>query len=470
MAQGTNAAAYKRLQPLQNTNTGSLVEEHIRYWKKYKDEEEAEKLAMDAKRREYESKISEKYDKAVTDLTGTDVIPYFQNSVVEAKEFQAGELARLAKGKTDGDATLSMQYNAKQMEFKQLSTLATDLSAKLKESNAKIQSGTYNKVLDQPMVDLTNAINKGQFVVDKKTLKLRVYSNDGKRVLFDGSSEQLKNEYLSSGFNKPINPDQIGEEISQGIVLPDDNGNMQWTPKSERLAIIKVGSRLENDPTLMETYKRMNKIYKPTEELSPLEKNTLSAKFFEDHVRGGVKTKDNSYANANVKSSIYKRNFDIANTNRKIQEKLDAMPTIALATTAGGAPLKSPTKQAKGQAVSAKTGGAQVFTIAGEGVTITEVDGDKETNITYRNIEKDTEGKVTIKGQKVVKEPILAPNGDDTGKTKENITDIVVTDDVGLNNIAIKIKNKNGKRFKNYNELAKELSELSGEPSIPIFN
>src|SRR3990172_6190752 len=240
---------------------------------------------MEAKKRLYESQIAEKYDKAVTGLAGTDVLPYFQDSMVSAMEYQSPELAKLAKDKIDGAPGATLKYDAKVREFKEASGLATALSAKLKESNEKIQSNDFNKVLDQPMVDLTNALNSGQFVVDKKTLKLRVYSQDGKKVLFDGSSEQLKNEYLSSGFNKKVNFDTEGAEVAKTIALPDKNGNIQWTPELERLGKIKSYSRLENDPTLMETYKRMNNIYKPTEELNAIERNTLSKNFFETYVR-----------------------------------------------------------------------------------------------------------------------------------------------------------------------------------------
>lgn len=466
MAQSTNAAAYKRLEPLQNTNTGAVVEEHIRFWKKYKDEEEANKLAMEAKKREYESQIAEKYDKAVTGLAGTDVLPYFQDSMVSAMEYQSPELAKLAKDKIDGVPGATLKYDAKVREFKEASGLATALSAKLKESNEKIQSNDFNKVLDQPMVDLTNALNNGQFVVDKKTLKLRVYSQDGKKILFDGSSEQLKNDYLSSGFNKKVDFDTEGTEIAKGIVLPDVNGNIQWTPDLERIGKIKAASKLESDPTLMETYKRMNNIYKPTEEMSPLEKNTLATNFFENYVRGGVKTKDNSQANANTRSLMNARNVAQANAERELQIKESKLPTLKLATTATGQPVtEKETVQSKGQPVSSKTSN-KIWTnvLINNGGVITTDAGNKKTTLTAKILKISDNGDIKMEAQQLTKTPIYY-NGDIVDYNEE-VTPRDITNETELGLIATSTYSKKlGRNYENLEEMVNEAKGIIGTPA-----
>ena len=466
MAQGTNAAAYQRLRPLENTNTGSIVEEHIRYWKKYKDKEEADKLAMEAKKRLYESQIAEKYDKAITEMSPSDVNRFYQDQVISTLEANKDEIADLAKRKTEGDATAIMPYNAKKQQFADMAKMGNAIGGKLAELTKIKQSGDYNKVLDEPLAEMIDAMNSGMFAIDKKTLKHRIYSKDGKRVLFDGSSEELTNAFLSTGFNKPVNYLATGELISKSIKLPEVNGNVQWTPEATRSAIISTASALNNDPNLMETYKKENGINKPTQEMSPVEINTLATKFTDEFVVKGVVTKDNSLANENVKSSIYKRNFDIANTNEEKQNKLNELPTLKLATTTTGEPLvENEITQSKGQPVSAKKSNTvwNNVLINNGGAVVTEA-GNKKTTLTVKILKISDKGDVKMIGQQLTRTPIYRDGyvvREDDVVTQKDITD---KKDQGLVAIAT-YSEKLGRNYESLTEMVNEAKGLIGTPS-----
>src|SRR3990172_8715113 len=139
----------------------------------------------------------------------------------------------------------------------------------------------------------------------------------------------------------------------------------------------------------METYKRMNNIYKPTEELNAIERNTLSKNFFETYVRGGIKTKDNSYANANAISAMNERNANRADKEEEKQNKLNERPTLKLATVKGKAVTTpaTPATRAKGQPNSVKTAQPQwTDMIINNGGVITTDAGNKKTTTTVKII------------------------------------------------------------------------------------
>ena len=78
MPQQTTAAAFKQLKPLQGSNTGAIVQEHIRYWTKYKDDQEARGLAQKSKEAEFKRKRDGKSFENYQGLAGIEAKGYFK--------------------------------------------------------------------------------------------------------------------------------------------------------------------------------------------------------------------------------------------------------------------------------------------------------------------------------------------------------------------------------------------------------
>ncbi len=468
MPQATTSAALIRLRPLERTNTGAIVEEHIRYWNETKTKEEAAKLAREAKLKQFQRQKSKDVNILLTALNPEDVAPLFHSSFLEhmkQNEDSDAELARLAASET-GTMKDRVNYQRRLRQVESLATLTTNVEKKFIDLTGQLAENEGYNITDKDLFETVNSMTKGFFVVDKNTGDIRIISEDGQKVLFDGSAEGLQAKFLTSNFSPLVDFNVTAEDIGDNL-LDTLDGNKQKTPNTRIKGIRLAESKLANNPLLRENYFEFAKQEnynvpkdKTYNELDDVEKSQVAISFYDDIVD---KTISETFKDTSVKDAIELERLSALRKTRK-KEAEEGVATISVATTEEGDAIEL------NSVIYRRVGllqGDDVFTIKG-GLSIEEVKGDKKTTTTYTNFARGKKGIVAI-GKKVIKTPLFDEDGDPitdssgAPKLKEEVIPVVENDKIKLGDIATRLTNKEGRPFKNLNELDTELKGLNVE-------
>ena len=465
MPQSTTSAAFIRLRPLEKTDTGFIVEEHIRYWKKYKDDKEAAKLAREARENEFKRKIAKQNFDTYKGLSDIEAEGYFIEQITNDFDKNAERLADLGKLADSGDQTAMIQFEQEKRKYRNYIKASVAVAEKSKELAVQKATGIYNEHLDKDLLDFTEQIARSNYALDSRTGKFRIYDKKNPRVLMEIDPLRLTNEYLNASFNEPVDFTATGSTLAKGL-LDTVDGEKLVTEDTKIRGIQLALNEFTQDPILAKSWYRSqqnsgaitNK--KLFEELDDVEFSNLATSFYEKAIKPNISevTKDTS-----VKDAIDRERLAALRKKRK-EEDVKGVATISITTTEEGDTISAEIT-AKGQPVSTELLGETMYTIKG-GISIDEVKGDRETRTTYTNFARGKDGIVAI-GKEVVKVPLLDEDGDPitdsngVPKLKEETNTVVEKNKVKLNTIATQIKNKEGKLFNDLSELNTELKGLN---------
>lgn len=470
MPQKTTSAALIQLRPLEKTNTGAIVEEHIRYWKKVKDDKEAAKLAREARENEFKRKIAKDNFDTYKGLSDIEADGYFKEQIINDFDQNAERLADLGKLATSGDRTAMIQFEQEKRKYRNYIKASVVVAGKTKELAAQKAAGTYNEHLDKDLLDFTEQIARSNYALDPKTGKFRIYDKKNPRVLMEIDPLKLTNEYLSANFNKPVNFTTTGTTLAKGL-LDTVDGERIITGDTKTRGVQLASNQFTQDPILAKSWYRSqqdsgaitNK--KLFEELDDVEFSNLATSFYEQAIEPNISeiTKDTALEDEAKRLEILRKRQLLRKGEREAQEAQKGVATINVTTTEEGSAISAEIT-ATGQPVSTEILGDTMFTIKG-GFSIDEVEGDKETRTTYTNFARGKDGIVAI-GKKVVKVPVLDEDGepirDSNGvlKFKEETITFVEKNKTKLGDIATRLTNKEGRLFENLTELDIELKSL----------
>src|SRR5690606_9089121 len=244
MAQNTNAAAFIRLQTLQNNNAGAIVEEHLRYWGKVKSEDEAKELARRAAAEKSLAAARKERVSNIPIISAGDKVGYFQNGLVEALEEAEEDISWNAEMyKNTGDARYLQKLNTYKREFEAGSTLVGTFTEKTKQLfDPKFFEANYNPLLDEEKKTIMEHLANSNYVMKGRTISIPDFENPDELKAY--TYEEL------SGFindtNWSGNPDfgKAGSDIAGRVELKDINGNLRLTPEKERQGITLWKNRL----------------------------------------------------------------------------------------------------------------------------------------------------------------------------------------------------------------------------------
>lgn len=472
MPQNTTSAAFTRLRPLENTNTGAIVEEHIRYWEKYKDDKEAAALARKAKANEFQRKVAKQNFDTYAGLSGQDADGYFREQIVNYKNENAEKWVDLAKRVNVGDEDAIILYAQEKEKLGNLINASKVVAAKSEELVKQKADGTFNEHLDQDLLDFNEQLAKSNYALDPKLGKFRIYDKNNPEVLLEVDPLKLTNEYLNANFNKPVDFTATGSTLAKGL-LDSIDGNKLITRDTDIRGTQLALNEFSQDPILAKSWYRdqqrkgLNTNKKSFEELDDVEFNNLASSFYQQSIKPNISetVKDTELEDAAKRQAL--RNAKLEEQRKRQLLKKGAKDAAKDANTVSIATVESGDK-VKGIIVKYPTTAIgdddTIYTIKGDGVTIEEVTGDKETRTTYTNFVRGKDGIIAI-GNEVVKTPVLDEDGEPTGKFQEVETEVVVTDKVELNRIATNINNNEGEAFNDLSELNAELTSLEGEPT-----
>lgn len=331
MAQNTNSAAYLRLKPLENTNIGGIVQEHIRYWNKTKSEEEARALAEKARQQEFDRKKAEVEGKAFDDnlakMKLEDSQGYFRHNIVESFNSDIPYFTELGEKASKGDNNAKIELAQGLSEYKQVTSLDKLLQAKATAltENAK----DFNKVLDKPTLDFLKSLENNEYYFDNRKI---VMPNETLSIA------EMTSKLNGLQFSGNYSYAESGKKIADAITQASSNGNIQRTPNNAREGTLLWKSELDNNPILLKTEALKAGFTSPTE-LDEVQKNQLAQNLYKTYSEPSLKQVDNSLANAAKNSTLATQALTRRKTGLEIDKLENATPETGITGVA------TPTKE-----------------------------------------------------------------------------------------------------------------------------
>lgn len=336
MAQATTASALIRLRPIENNNIGSIVEEHVRYWKKTRDAEEAEELARQARAQEFNRKAQKDTFEIYNGLQPEENAGFLNDQIISNFEKNKPFYKALAieAGKGNLDARLLLADEKRKIES--AVQINKTYSAKIQELEKQKAEGVFNEVLDADIERFKQSIVSGKYKLNPDWT-LDVYSPALESELKDSSSGLVKdgivklnsstlfnNDFLNSTFNKKAEFVKNGQSIAKNL-LDKTNGNERITDATKVDGIRLVKGLFAEDSIEARSWlgtaraRGLVSFNKPLGELSDVEQNLLAESYYEQVVRPNLQEVDNTLANQSRREDIAKK----ARDRRKSQREED---------------------------------------------------------------------------------------------------------------------------------------------------
>lgn len=482
MAQNTNASALIRLRPLENTNTGQLVEEHIRYWRRYKDAGEAQKRAEEARRREFQRKVNKDTFELYDGLTPEENAGFLNAQIIDNFERNKPYYVELAKRASGGDVNAMVQLADEKRKIESATKVNKVYSEKIQALEEQKAKGEFNDVLDTQLDKFKNSLMQGKYRFNPDW-SLDIYDPNDDEIIRLSSSALFNNDFLNSQFNKKADFVGNGRTIAQNL-LDSEDGTKEVTAQTRLDGIRLVKSLFGQDNVEARTWfgnaKRdgLVDIQTPFGELSEVEKNQLAETYYDQNVATQLEEiiKDSSLDDAIKRQRL----ANLRKTGQRTQQLIDKgnrdadenRTTISASTDeAGNELIISSIESGTGEELA--TGRSRVYNLNGKPITF-GVKGNSNTNRTFTSLVKDeSTGEVYAIGEEVQKVQVpltnadgsvqTDANGNEKTTTREQVVPIVENDKAILNNIARQIESNEGNNLKNLSELDLLLNDLTKE-------
>ena len=443
---GTNAAAFIRLKPLENTNTGQIVEEHIRYWRRRNDEEEAQRRAQKARQKEFERKVAKQTFETVEGLQPEESEGFLIAQIMDTFEKKKGYLTDLAINSARGDMDSTIKLADEKRKLTNLLKANTVYSEKFKALEEQKAKGEFNEILDTDLDRMKNSFLQSKYKVNPDW-SIDVYNptKDG----FDriGSSNLLNNEILNSQFNKKANFIENGQTIAKNL-LDNLDGDELITPQTKIEGVRLVRGLLDQDVVEAASWlgsARSQGILdgnKPLSELTNTEKNRLAETYYDNLVLPNIQEvdKDTTLDDAlkqqrlaNLRKESKLKDQRLTKGDRDLK---DTTVSLSVATNEDGETIKADLREGDKDFFQTAVQNGTILNIVGTN-TRREVKDEKDTSVTYTHlIQDDATGDITAIGKYVTEVPILDEDGEPTGETREEVQMRIVDNDTELNTIS----------------------------------
>jgi hypothetical protein len=411
MAQNTNSAAFLKLKPLQNTNTGALIEEHKRYWTKYKSDKEAKDLARKQNEAEFERKLNKDTFDKYGGLSGIEAKGYFTEQVMSYKKANSEKWLDLSKKALAGDEDSMVLYEQEKEKLKNLIEGSVAVSTKVGELQKQKADGTFNEFRDKELDNFLSQIGKSNYYLDPEQGKYRILDPKNPNVLLEIDPKKLTNDFLSASFNEKISFGDVGSDIADTITLDDVDGSKFITEKTRRDAILKSKQELQANGNLYLSYAKQNNLEKDFDDLSETELNDLAKKYSEEHVLTNLATKDASQLQESRESSLatQRQNRRLkAEEDAKKKEEEEGAGQISVAEGKDDNQLRKSdrigSKGVSAQPVSTIEDKSKLYNIKG-GISNTFTVGNKKTTRTVEQLAVEEDGNIVLLGRELTEVP-----------------------------------------------------------------
>lgn len=500
--QSTVATAYNQLRPLENTNLGAIVEEHIRYYKKQKDDQDAAEKAAKAQQAKFMAARNKEAVDLYDGIQPTESEGYLNAQIISAFERNKDNYKDLARAYANGDLDAGLQLKEIKKKYENLVLTNTAYSKKAQERANLKKEGIYNEYLDAETDAFGNAIAKSLFKINDD-LSVDVYDPSQKEVTKLPNGALLNNTYLQSSYHPPAKFTENGKALAQNL-LDNNDGNKIETPDTRLEGIRLVQGLFAQDDVELRSFvanTRKNEVLDAQGNVvkfntkdgrpmtlqeigeSPVMMTKLSSLYYDNYVRPNLQevTVDNRLddalkaerlkalreANANVQMNL--RTDENGNPVRDITWKGKQLK-LRDGTLVFGFDSKAPKEvvNKKGEKVQPTNilydPKNNAISVLGSAVREEVVDATTEDGrVLYKT---DTSGNAVLdaEGNPIPQKTII----------KKVIGDASVEDDVTVGNVITQVENPaTGKKFKDIAEAKKYYQEIAPQQTTnntPKFN
>tara|TARA_R110000772_G_scaffold35637_9_gene85857 strand:+ start:5989 stop:7374 length:1386 start_codon:yes stop_codon:yes gene_type:complete len=334
MPQNTNSSAFLKRKPLENTNIGSIVEEHIRYNNKVKSDEEAKRLAREASEREFRRKLSNDRKKDLPELAVGDAEGYYKDQRVKVFEQEASELADLKKKYIQNGDKDALQKLDQRAQFYKSANETTKAFQEYGKYILENKENLFNPDLDQEKIDRFDKLSKGNYILTREGFGI---PNDEGELEFV-TPQALNQELLQfSRFSGKPKFEATGKTIADAISLDITDGSQDIQEKNVNEGILKWKAHLLGNPVALNTIAKRQGIPKTDEGLTDVQITQLALKLFNEHTRPDLLVKKNPLGDA-VKIQQAK-NAKLDAVNKVKTPKDTSVETISIQTDLDGKPI-----------------------------------------------------------------------------------------------------------------------------------
>tara|TARA_R110000822_G_scaffold127454_4_gene262987 strand:- start:17333 stop:18754 length:1422 start_codon:yes stop_codon:yes gene_type:complete len=328
MPQSTNSAAFIQRKPLENTNIGAIVEEHVRYYESVKSADEAKRLAKEANDREFRRKLSNdrKKDLPTIDLGEAEGYNKAQRvALFESKAEEIADLKRRWRDEGDNDALLKLnKYATLFKSYNESTNIVKEYGKYIIDNKAT----SYNKYLDKGKLERYEKVVGSQYNLTEEGYN--IINNEGGTDIV--SPQKFNEEMLNlSKFSGIPDYSGVGKTIADSIDLVVTDGSQDITPQNIKDGILKWDSYLKLNPLALDTIAAKNETPITEEGLSENQIYKFAEELFNTHSLSDLQVKKNPLGDSQKRAST-------ASTRSSIVKKKNNNPTVRISTDTLGVP------------------------------------------------------------------------------------------------------------------------------------
>jgi len=490
--QNTNAQALVRLRPLENNNIGAIVQEHIRYWQKKKDDDEAQKLARQAKEAEYKRKLNKDTFEFYKGIQPEDNVGYFNSQIIDAFEKRKPYFASLARRASEGDINAMLELEDTKRNIKSITEANKIYSEKTKALQEQKANGEFNPILDSDTERFAQSLSEGKYMISPDFKSISVYSPAKDEVVRLSTAELYDNDFLRSSYSKPADFDGQAKTIANDLLNTEDGQKLIDDPTTKRRGVSISRAVIDEDQKFARSWygtaqqRGLIDFNTPYNQLSEIEKNKLAETYYDNVVYDKIQETRNPLGIAQKKQALTNAQLEAENkrlTNKKKGKDLkkDSVD-LSIATTEDGQELKGYIEKNPRLKEDPFIGKYYQDEEIGTALNIVgtatqrDVKDDKETSVTYTHLIKDNRtGDIIAIGNETVKEkvpiynedgsPQIDSNGNQKFTTKATTEVRVIRDDKELNTLASQFDD-----VTNLKELSDKVNTVLGQENVKPKN
>ena len=484
--QNTNSGALIRLKPLENNNIGAIVEEHIRYWQKYKDNQEAEKLANQARENEYKRKLQKQAFDLYEGIRPEDTKGYFNSQIIGLYEKNKEAYSNLAKQASNGDIDALIKLKDIKDKFVSLSKANEIYSTKISDLNKQKSEGFYNPVLDINTQKQAESFSKGLYKINDD-FTLEFYNPNTQETQRLSPSQLYDNDFLNYTYSKPADFDGQAKKIATDLLNTEDGQKLIDDPTTKRRGVSISRAVLDEDNKFARSWygtaqqRGLIDFNTAYDDLSEVEKNKLAETYYDNVVFDKIQEVRNPLGIAQKKQALTNSQLEATKKRQSIKKgKQDLQEAdLSLATTEDGEQIKTDLRKGDFSDFNKAVKEGTILNIVGT-PTKRDVSDEKETAVTFTHLIRDDKtGDLTVIGKEVVTEKVPVLNDDGTVQedsngnqkftTKQSVQTRIIDSDSELNTLSDMFG------VKNLEEINQKVEDVIGKENIkpktkPKFN
>lgn len=467
MEQNTNAQG-AQFRPVKS-NYGAILQNHAKYMRKYKDDEEAKAYQKKANEREFQRKLANDREKLLPEIPVGEAQGFYRDQRIQLYQNEQKELSKLKQDFVNtGNIDSKLKYERRR-EFYSNANETTKAFTAYAKYIADNKEKDYNPVLDKEKLDLWENLANGRYELTKAGFKIPDNFNDDNDFIVL-TPQQLNAQLLNhSRFSGKPNFETTGNEIADSISVDSVDGTIAVTSQNENESVRQWKSRLIDNPVQLNTIAKLNNL-DTSKEIGEIDLNILARKLHEQYTLPKWKQVDNS-------AEIARKNEDqfLKREREKRAKKTSEInnTTISLSTDEQANALKiksfngTPKLDSDGNIENIEN--SIVFNLNGNPL-------DFGAKGIYTDLIKTDQGKVYALGQRMVEKEVEYKDQNGTPKTKfaKEAEYFIEYDLKVINNIARKIKNDEGDKLENATELSsfletkkKQVTESKNKTETP---